>query len=59
MVGSVGDEILLDDSVQGSNLALVGAGAWIAINARGLEASIQTLIAKYPSVKKVAIDTPL
>ena len=56
MVGSVSDEILLDDSVQGSNLALVGAGAWIAINARGLEASIQTLIAKYPSVKKVAID---
>ena len=56
MVGGVSDKTLLDDSVQGSHLALVGAGAWIAVNAHGLEASIQALIAKYPSVKKVDID---
>jgi phospholipid/cholesterol/gamma-HCH transport system permease protein len=47
---------LLDDQVQGDRLNLAGAGAWIAVNAPGLEDSVETLIKKYPSVKNVAID---
>jgi phospholipid/cholesterol/gamma-HCH transport system permease protein len=56
VVGSVSDEALLDDRVQGDRLALAGAGAWIAVNAHGLEASIEALIKKYPAIKSVAID---
>ncbi len=56
MVGSVSDVTFLDDSVQASHLALVGEGAWIAVNAHGLEAAIAALPGKYPSVKTVAVD---
>jgi phospholipid/cholesterol/gamma-HCH transport system permease protein len=49
-------ETLLDDHVQGDRLTVAGAGAWVAINAPGLEASIEALVKKYPSVKSVAID---
>jgi phospholipid/cholesterol/gamma-HCH transport system permease protein len=56
VVGSVSDEALLDDRVQGDRLALAGAGAWVADNAHGLEVSIEALIKKYPAVKNVAID---
>jgi phospholipid/cholesterol/gamma-HCH transport system permease protein len=56
VVGSVSDEALLDDRVQGDRLALAGAGAWVADNAPGLEVSIEALIKKYPAVKNVAID---
>ncbi len=50
------DEALLDDRLQGDRLALAGAGAWVAGNARDLEASIEALIKKYPTVKNVVID---
>ena len=56
MVGSVSGETLLEDTVQGERLGLSGRGAWIAVNAHGLEASIEALIKKYPSVRNVAID---
>ena len=56
MVGSVSGEILLEDTAQGDRLILAGRGAWIAVNAHGLEATIEALIQKYPSVKNVAID---
>jgi phospholipid/cholesterol/gamma-HCH transport system permease protein len=56
VVGSVSGEILLEDTVQGDRLGLSGHGAWIAVNAHGLEATIEALITKYPSVKNVAID---
>ncbi|MDO9412269.1 MAG: ABC transporter permease [Pseudolabrys sp.] len=49
-------ETLLDDQVQGDRLTLAGGGAWIAVNAHGLEESIEALIKKYPTVKSVAID---
>lgn len=56
MVGSVSDKALLEDQVQGDRLVLAGVGAWIAVGAHGLEASIETLIQKYPTVKKVSVD---
>ena len=56
MVGSVSDERLLESSVQGDRLSLVGAGAWIAVNAHGLEATIEALIKRYPAVRNVAVD---
>jgi phospholipid/cholesterol/gamma-HCH transport system permease protein len=56
VVGSVSDKALLEDQVQGDRLALAGAGAWIAVGAHGLEASIEALIKKYPTVKKVSVD---
>ena len=56
MVGSVSGEILLEDRQQGDRLVLAGRGAWIAVNANGLETTIERLIRKYPSAKDVAID---
>jgi phospholipid/cholesterol/gamma-HCH transport system permease protein len=52
----VSGEILLDDTLHGERLGLAGRGAWVAVNAHGLEATIEQLIAKYPSIKNVAID---
>jgi len=49
-------EALLEDSVEGDRLSLVGAGHWIAIHAHGLEARIHALDRRYPAVKHVAID---
>ena len=56
MVGRVSGEILLEDTQQGERLVLAGRGAWIAVNANGLETAIERLIRKYPSAKNVAID---
>ncbi len=55
MVG-VSGEILLEDTQQGDRLVLAGRGAWIAVNANGLETAIESLIRKYPSARNVAID---
>jgi phospholipid/cholesterol/gamma-HCH transport system permease protein len=51
-----GGEILLEDAVEGDRLSLAGAGLWIAINAHGLENSINAVNRRYPAVKHVAID---
>jgi phospholipid/cholesterol/gamma-HCH transport system permease protein len=53
---SVSDQTLLDARVQGDRLALAGAGAWIAVNAHGLEASIEALIKKHAAAKNVVVD---
>ncbi|MDO8874733.1 MAG: ABC transporter permease [Pseudolabrys sp.] len=42
--------------MQGDRLVLSGRGAWLAVAAHDLEATIESLIKKYPSVKTVAID---
>jgi phospholipid/cholesterol/gamma-HCH transport system permease protein len=49
-------ETLLEDAVSGDRLSLAGAGAWIALNAQGLEARIAAVNKRYPAVKHVAID---
>ena len=51
-----GSETLLEDAVSGDRLSLAGAGAWIAVNAHGLEARISAVNRRYPAVKHVAID---
>ena len=56
MVGRVGGETLLEDTQQGDRLVLAGRGAWIAVNANGLETAIERLIKKYPSARNVAND---
>jgi phospholipid/cholesterol/gamma-HCH transport system permease protein len=58
---SVSSEILLEDNLlkdmpQGERLSLAGAGAWIAVNARRLEARIDALTKRYRTVKRVDID---
>ena len=51
-----GRETLLEDAVAGDRLTLAGSGAWIAVNAHGLEARISAVNRRYPAVKHVAID---
>jgi len=51
-----GGNQMIADSVAGDRLSLTGAGAWIAVNAHGLEAEIQAVNRRYPAVKHVAID---
>ena len=51
-----GSETLLEDAVSGDRLSLAGVGAWIAVNAHGLEARISAVNKRYPAVKHVAID---
>ncbi|MCW5690241.1 MAG: ABC transporter permease [Pseudolabrys sp.] len=46
----------LRENLEGDRLALTGAGAWIAVNARPLEAQIERLKRGHPSVKNVTID---
>jgi phospholipid/cholesterol/gamma-HCH transport system permease protein len=49
-------EILLESSTEGDRLKLAGAGAWIAQNARRLEAEINGAARRYESAKQVDID---
>ena len=50
-------EILLEDKAQGERLDLAGAGAWVAINARRLEAAIDGVTRRNnKTVKRVSID---
>ena len=46
----------LRENLEGDRLALTGAGDWIAVNARPLEAQIERLKRGHPSVKNVTID---
>jgi len=49
-------DILLEGSTEGERLRLKAAGAWIAENARGLEAEIDQAAQRYPGAKRVDID---
>jgi phospholipid/cholesterol/gamma-HCH transport system permease protein len=51
-----GNETLLEDEVSGDRLTLAATGAWIAVNAHGLEDRIGAVDRRYPAVKHVAID---
>ena len=47
---------LLEGSADGDRLKLTGSGAWIAPNARPLEAEINTAARRFPAAKHVEID---
>ena len=52
----VNGETLLADDVLGDRLSLTGSGAWIAVNANGLDARIRAVNNRYPAVKHVTVN---